>query len=84
MNTPTKKPWESKTFWAVIITLGVTAYNALAPQQHWPLVPQEWYAVLAALGLWGVRTADTTISTQPYVAAPDNVVPATGTMEDIR
>lgn len=75
----TKNWWQSKTVWAAIIAVIVTAYNAIAPYQKWPEIPEAVYALLGAFGLYGIRTANTTITSSapaPRPTAPDNVVPA--------
>lgn len=73
----------SKTFWASLIAALVGIYNIVAPGQKWPAIPNEVFAVLGAFGLWGVRTADSTILTPGKTAptAPDNVVPSKGGLE---
>ena len=66
----------SKTFYATLIAALVAIYNILAPGQKWPAIPNEVFAILGAFGLWGVRTADSTILTPGKTAQPDNVVPS--------
>ncbi len=68
----------SKTFWALVVALVVAVYNAVAPIRHWPAIPAELFAVLGALGLWGIRSADSTLllpGQKAPVLTPDNVVP---------
>jgi len=68
---------QSKTFWALVVAVLVAIYDAVAPLRHWPAIPAEIFAVLTAMGIWGVRTADSTILLpgQKPPAQPDNVVP---------
>jgi len=73
----TKQWWKSKTIWSAVLAVLITAYNAVAPGQHWPAIPEQVYVLLTAFGLYGLRTANTTISSAPVPPkAPDNVVPA--------
>ena len=51
-----KKAWLSKTFWAAILFVAVSSYNAISETYGTPAIPNEVYGVLTALGLWGVRT----------------------------
>lgn len=82
MTAPVKaKPfWQSKTFYAALFAALIGAYQLIAPSYHWDT---RWVpgveALLAALGVWGVRTATTTIGPPSGPAAPtspDNVVPS--------
>lgn len=70
----------SKTFWAALFFVLVGAYTALAPAYGWDT---KWVpgvvAILTGLGLYGIRTADSTLLTpgkSPPPTTPDNVVPA--------
>lgn len=77
--TPETKPWYlSKTLWSAILAIALTVYNALAPVQHWPEIPEQVYALLAAFGLYGLRTANTTIGKLSDVPpkAEANILPA--------
>lgn len=80
MNEVKVKPWwTSKTLWAAVVTVLVTVYNAVADSQPgWPAIPEQIYALLGAVGLYGIRTASTTIGTPTTTApmTPDNVIPA--------
>ena len=77
----------SKTFWAALFFVLVGAYTALAPAYGWDT---KWVpgvvAILTGLGLYGIRTADSTLlmpGKTPPPATPDNVVPAAVTPADI-
>jgi hypothetical protein len=63
----------SKTVWAAIIAAALGGYKLVAPSYHWDVswVPGVEY-VLGAFGLYGLRTATTTLGTPPTT---DNVVP---------
>lgn len=74
----TKVWWQSKTLWTAIITVIITAYNAIAPGQRWPTIPDAVYALLGAFGLYGLRTANTTIAAPGEVKAADNITPDQG------
>jgi len=52
----TKEWWKSKTIWAAVITgvLGVVSAFGVS-------IPAELYALLAAFGLYGLRTAKTSL-----------------------
>ena len=64
----------SKTVWAAILAAGLGAYKLIAPSYHWDVawLPGAEY-ILGALGLYGLRVANSTLGTAP--TAPDNVVP---------
>ena len=76
--TKYKSVLSSKTFYASLIAALVGVYNIVAPSQKWPGIPNEVFAVLGALGLWGVRSADSTLLVpgQTPPVQPDNVVPS--------
>ncbi|GGR39779.1 hypothetical protein [Deinococcus ruber] len=87
MTAPVKaKPfWQSKTFWAAVFAALIGGYRLIAPNYHWDIgwVPAAEY-ILTGLGLWGIRTANTTIG-QPTPTTPDNVVPSTPAgLEDLQ
>ena len=65
----------SKTVWAAILAALLGAYKLTAPSYHWDTswVPGVEYA-LGAFGLYGLRTANTTLGAAP--TQPDNVVPS--------
>ena len=68
----------SKTFWAALLFVLVGAYTTLAPAYGWDT---KWVpgiiAILTGLGLYGIRTADSTLVApgKPIPVATDNVVP---------
>jgi hypothetical protein len=72
---------KSKTFWSLIVAVLVALYDAVAPLRHWPPIPPEVFGVLTLMGIWGVRTADSTILLpgQAPPVRPDNVVPNSAT-----
>lgn len=75
--TPTKPIWQSKTFWAALLTALIGAYRVMAPNYGWDTGWIEGAVIiLAGLGLWGIRMADTTLTTtRPTPDAPANVLP---------
>lgn len=55
-----KKAWyKSKTMWAGIIAVAMTAYNSCCEQFGFPVMPEFIYAILGTFGLYG-RTKATT------------------------
>jgi hypothetical protein len=68
---------KSKTFWSLVVAVLVALYDAVAPLRHWPPIPPEVFGVLTLMGIWGVRTANSTILLPGQVppVRPDNVVP---------
>lgn len=80
METKTKRPWQSKTFWASFLAGLIGAYRVMAPKYHWDVGWVDGAVIfLGAVGLWGVRTADSTITATPTPdPAVDNVVPDAG------
>lgn len=57
-----KRAYKSKTVWAAVLIAVVTIWNAVAEVNGWPVLPKDdVLALLAALGLYGLRTAKTTI-----------------------
>lgn len=83
-NTVPTKPWyTSKTIWAAVVTALVAIYKAIAPTFGWPVdfLP-TLEGVLIAVGLYGLRTANTTIGgtettppSSPVIEQPNNIVP---------
>lgn len=73
-----KSYWQSKTFWALLATAVIGGYKVIAPRYG---LDDRWVEgaiyVLTALGIWGVRTANTSIGTPtaPIPEGPNNVVP---------
>lgn len=74
------KPWyQSRTWWSCFFAGIIGAYQTIAPAYHWD---DKWVPgatiVLGALGLWGVRTATSTVQgplSPGQPAQPDNVLP---------
>ncbi len=60
---PTSKPWyQSKTIWAAIVTALVGAVQPISAAFGHPMSTPLWIIeVLMGLGLYGLRTANTTI-----------------------
>lgn len=56
------KPWyQSKTIIASIVTAVMGLYLAIAPQFHWPTVPEWLFTILGAIGVYSRVTADSKI-----------------------
>jgi len=56
------KPWyQSKTMWTAVVSGLVGVYQAVSTIHPLPPIPPFVYTLLAALGLYGLRTADTKI-----------------------
>ena len=80
---PVKPIYMSKTVWAAVLTALVAIYEAIAPNYGWPTqFVAELKTVLIGLGLYGLRTANTTLGgtqttppTSPVAEQPNNVVP---------
>lgn len=53
----TKAWWMSKTIWAGVLTVLLTAYNAASESFGLPPVPDFVYAILGALGIYGRSVA---------------------------
>jgi hypothetical protein len=48
----TKKWYQSKNIWTAVISGVLGMYMALAPQLHWPSVPEWLFTILAAIGVY--------------------------------
>jgi hypothetical protein len=57
----TKAWWMSKTIWAGVLTVLLTAYNAASETFGLPPVPDFVYAILGALGIYGRVEAKATV-----------------------
>lgn len=57
----TKKWYQSKGVIAGIVTGLMGIYLTLAPQLHWPVVPEWIFSILGAMGVYSRVTADTKI-----------------------
>lgn len=57
----TKKWFQSKGVWTGIVTGLMGTYLALAPQFHWPAIPEWVFTILGAIGVYTRITADTKI-----------------------
>lgn len=56
------KPWYmSKTIWACIVTIILSAYNTASGTFHLPIIPEFVYAILGALGIYSRNTTTTKI-----------------------
>lgn len=57
------KPWyQSKNIWAGVVTALIGVYLSLAPQFHWPAIPEWIFTILGAIGIYTRATATTTIT----------------------
>jgi len=57
----TKKWYYSKTVWAAVVGGLIGLYGAVSSIHPLPPIPQWVFTLLASLGLYGLRTADTKI-----------------------
>lgn len=58
----TKSKWQSKTVWVAIIGVIVGAIQPISTALGHPIVIPQWVLeVLAGMGLYSLRTADTTL-----------------------
>lgn len=57
----TKKWYQSKNIWTGIVTALVGVYLSLAPQFHWPAIPEWIFTILGAVGIYTRVTAETKI-----------------------
>jgi hypothetical protein len=58
------KSWYfSKTVWAGIVVVLVTAWNAASEQFGLPPIPEFVFAILGALGVWGRVAATESVRT---------------------
>lgn len=56
------KPWfQSKTIWTAVVAGLLGLYGAISSVHPLPLIPSWIYTLLSAVGLYGLRTADTKI-----------------------
>lgn len=56
------KPWyQSKTLWAAVVAGLIGIYGGISQVHPLPAIPQWVLTLLGAMGLWGLRTADTKI-----------------------
>ena len=56
------KPWyQSKTLWTAIVGGLVGIYQAVSAIHPLPAIPSFVFTLLSAVGLYGLRTADTKI-----------------------
>lgn len=52
------KPWyQSKNIWAAVVTAVVGLYMSLAPQFHFPAIPEWIFTLLGAVGVYTRVTA---------------------------
>lgn len=56
-----KKWYTSKTIWAGIVAILIAAYNTGSSSFGWPPVPDWVFTLLGAIGIYGRKTAETTI-----------------------
>lgn len=56
-----KKWYQSKTVIASLVTALMGLYMTIAPQLHWPAVPEWVFSILGAIGVYSRVTADTKI-----------------------
>jgi hypothetical protein len=56
MKKQNKQWWMSKTIWSAFVALILAIISSLGV-----VIPQEVYVALAALGLYGLRTAKTDV-----------------------
>lgn len=58
-----KKPWwKSKTIWAGIVAVAISAYNSAAVQFGLPAIPDFVFALLGAFGIYSRTVASGTIT----------------------
>ena len=57
----TKKWYQSKNIWTGVVTAIVGLYLSLAPQFHWPNIPDWIFTILGAIGVYTRVTASTKI-----------------------
>lgn len=57
----TKAWYQSKTLWTAVVAGLVGVYGAVSQVHPLPAIPQWVLTLLAAMGLYGLRTADTKI-----------------------
>jgi hypothetical protein len=57
-NLENKKWYQSKTIWVAVVTAVLGLYTAIGAVVHLPPIPEWIYTLLAALGLYGLRTAE--------------------------
>ena len=57
----TKKWYQSKTIWASVIGGLIGIYGAISSIHPLPAVPEWVLTLLASMGIYGLRTADTKI-----------------------
>lgn len=56
------KDWyKSKTLWAAVVAGLIGIYGGISQVHPLPAIPQWVLTLLGAMGLWGLRTADTKI-----------------------
>jgi len=57
-----KKWFQSKTVWTAVVGGLLSIYTAIGTIHPLPVIPEWIYTLLGAIGLYGLRTADSKIS----------------------